>query len=248
MDNEHPVTIRAITEDSSKHSPQTMYHLIRRIVMLVDSSVNLDKVRLVPALKPNEGASAARGTNWRRRNKCRDDHNRLIRTIATSLARPNHFVFFHIDGDCEWGQRSRASVITDFDVHVRAPVANLLRKPGEDVDEKLERLFLVLPFYSIESWLYQNTKHAILICDRKYQGMDVDQFMAWGADRGQLDEIKKIKEAVELGNRHNHELAEHGFPARAVYEVGKSFADVVDNLKRSRPFTDALATARYSYC
>lgn len=99
-----------------------------------------------------------------------------------------------------------------------------------ELDEKLSRLFPIVPFYCIESWLFQNTDVAVRISRDKYQGRDIEQFVAWRKDRSALDEVDRPKEAVCLKAKHNLELAQGDYPARDVYDAGRSYTTCVDQL------------------
>jgi hypothetical protein len=69
----------------------------------------------------------------------------------------------------------------------------------------------------------------------------VDELQKWEADRGQLDELDKPKGALPCIATQDHvALAGSGFPAREVYETGKSYAAAVDNLRRCRDLRAAL--------
>ncbi len=114
----------------------------------------------------------------------------------------------------------------------------------EKVMEKMEKLILLVPHYSIESWLYQNTAEAIRICKKKDRGRHTKVFESWEKDRASLDEMKqpKKKSGTCLGNRWNQCLAEKRFPAKAVYDTGKSFARAVEQVRACVPLMEALTS------
>jgi hypothetical protein len=136
-----------------------------------------------------------------------------------------------------------STTTSDFDEIVRGELRRLLSDKGTtaEVDSWTSKLFLVTPFYSVESWLFQNTTHAIALCKKHHSGADVDQFQKWAEDRTLLDEVAMPKEQVRLRSAHNAELAANGFPAEDIYAVRKSFAQLVDQLKASALFSAALA-------
>ena len=110
----------------------------------------------------------------------RSGRTTALRTIATKLGREDGFVLFHIDGDRTWTDRATSENEAKFDKIVVARVRQLLQgRPGstaEDAEARLSRLFPVMPFYSIEAWLYQHTAVAIRLCCEKYNGRDVGKF------------------------------------------------------------------------
>jgi hypothetical protein len=133
---------------------------------------------------------------------------------------------------------------------VERHVDDLLAKQGRTRDKLavLSRLCLLSPYYSIESWLLQNTVVAKSLCYKHYRGRHVEKFNAWEQDRGKLDEVSKPKKETCLGASHNHELASAAFPAQAVYEAGKSFAESMNRLKGCAPLMAALAEANPGDC
>jgi len=104
----------------------------------------------------------------------------------------------------------------------------------------MKRLMLIIPYYSIESWLFQNTDVAIRLCREKHSGKDVDVFEGWAANRAKLDEEIKPKEMVCLRAKHNRELATTGFPFDLAHELKKSLKAAVDELSNSHDLRQAL--------
>lgn len=94
----------------------------------------------------------------------------------------------------------------------------------------MARLCLLVPYYSIEAWVFQNTKHAIRLCQEHYKGEDVERFREWQGRRELIDEVEQVKEVVCLKGKHNRELAGNAFPARDAYQARTSFAAAVDAL------------------
>lgn len=209
-------------------------------------------------LEPNdEGAQEAIQANlWK--GKKSGGHRRLVeiaRVVATKIMSPTGYVFLHIDADRRWSEREKnpsenlRRYQEDIRLHVERHVDALLTRQNraEDKPAVLSRLCLLSPYYSIESWLLQNTVVAKSLCHKHHRGRDVEKFEAWERDRGQLDEVYKPKEATCLGAGKNHELASAGFPARAVHEAGKSFTESADRLKNCAPLVTALAGTHPGY-
>jgi hypothetical protein len=138
--------------------------------------------------------------------------------------------------------------VAKFDAIVVARVRQMLSgRPGstaEDTEVRLQRLFPIVPFYSIEAWLYQHTAVAICLCRDKYQGRDVGRFEAWRQDRTALDDVEKPKETVCLKSSHNLECAGSGYPAQEVFDAGRSYTECVIRLRECtelRALLDATA-------
>lgn len=203
-------------------------------------------------LEPNdEGAQDAIQANlWK--GKTAGGHRRLVeiaRTVATKIMTPTGYVFIHIDADRKWSERKKnpsdnlRRYVEDICLHVERHVDALLTKQERTRDKAsvLSRLCLLSPYYSIESWLLQNTVVAKALCQKHHRGQDIQKLESWERDRGKLDEILKPKKETCLGAGWNHALASTSFPARAVYEVGKSFTESADRLKACGPLVAALA-------
>jgi len=169
----------------------------------------------------------------------------------------NGWAFFHFDGDRAWADRSSSENEAKFKERVWDRVRSLIRmhieerakEAGENplseridaqATQRMARLKRIVPFYSIEAWLFQNTKEAVRLCELHYSGRDVEQFLEWEQDRLALDEVLKPKKAVCLGSKHNLELASNGFPAREIRAAGKSFAAAVQLLSQDAELREAL--------
>ena len=189
-----------------------------------------------PVLKAHEpivSANMWRSTNPQDQRAITD----FVRYMATTLSQERSFVFFHFDGDATWSNRKKSQTFKQFQELIVTKVKRLMG--ARAIPERIERLFRIVPFYSIEAWLYQNTEVAIQICSRVHRNKHVGKFKRWAQSRHELDEVKHVKRETCLGSNHNQELAETSFPAKTVYEIGKSFAESVRTLQAS----DALKTA-----
>lgn len=207
-------------------------------------------------LEPDdEGAQDAIHANlWKGKDRRGDGHRRrveLARLIATKILSPKGYVFIHIDADRRWKDRKKnpsenlARYAKDLCLLVERHVSEHLRKMGsaKDVPAVLSRLCLLSPYYSIESWLLQNTEMARRLCHKHHRGGHVETFDAWERDRAGLDEIEQPKKASCLGARHNYDLARTAYPVETAYAVGKSFAESVDRLKGCVPLLASLSAA-----
>ncbi len=116
--------------------------------------------------------------------------------------------------------------------------------PG--TEDKLRRLLLIVPFYSIESWLYQNTAEAEKIYQEHYLGpdKDLDLLSQWGADRGLLDEVDQPKERLRIRDKYNLRLATQHYPVQAVKNAGKSFCHTIEVMRGCDELAGALAATR----
>jgi hypothetical protein len=238
------VSILILTEDSGKHAHHTMIALCKKMLQLVEPGCQTQRIEFEPA---KEGARrVVNGNGWKSGKKHRELVD-LRKTIATKLGERSGFVFFHTDGDCAWSRRGPNDVREMFETRIARPLRDLLLTRGvhgqpmsaPEVEILLKRLRLLVPFYSIEAWLYQNIEVAIALCHAHHGGKDADRLASWRECRHELDELHQPKNELCLQDRHNKELAERAYPASAVYQAGASFAAAVDSLRES----DALCLA-----
>ncbi len=253
------LSVLLLTEDSGTDAFATLQKLARELLKQVDEYVQTqpEKIAFEP-LRSKEALQALHGNIWKSDKK--RDHGRqveLVRTIATQLLLENGWAFFHFDGDRSWADRGSSENVAKFRARVwervrlliqmkldeqekqagRVPVAKALEARAT---QRMSRLKQVVPFYSIEAWLFQNTQEAIRLCELHYEGLDVERFQQWMLDRGSLDEVVKPKAVVCLGSKHNLELASQGFPTREARAAGKSFDAVVQELVQDAELREAL--------
>jgi hypothetical protein len=238
------VSILVLTEDSGKHAHATMVALCKKMLQLVEPACQTQRIEFEPA---RESARYIVNANrWKSGQKHRERVD-LVRTVATKIGERNGFVLFHVDGDCAWSRQASADSREKFEKLIVRPLRALLASDvrgqplsGPEVESLLARLRLIVPFYSVEAWLYQNTDVAIALCHDHHDGKDADRFASWKERRHELDEMEQPKRQLCLQDRHNKELAETRYPARVVYEVGASFAATVDSLRACESLCKAL--------
>jgi hypothetical protein len=248
-----------LTEDSGTDAFAIFQKLAKELLKQVDEHVQTQPEKLTfEPVRSKEALQALHGNIWKS-DKERDYGRQveLVRTLATQLLLDNGWAFLHFDGDRDWAERDSSENVTKFRSRVWERVRLLIqmtleeqeRKAGrtpvpKDLDaratQRMSRLKQVVPFYSVEAWLFQNTQEAIRLCEAHYEGRDVERFRQWQLDRGALDEVVKPKTEVCLGAKHNLELASRGFPARAARDAGKSFNAAVQVLAQDAELLEAL--------
>jgi hypothetical protein len=240
-------SILLLTEDSAKDAHDTLAALAKKMLQILVPECGTHLIDFRPA---NDDAKRAMHANlWKSENP--KDHRKnvdLVRTIARKINEPGgaSFVFFHVDGDRRFSQRESSENRRKFADRIRFRVQQLiedeLRKKDAlaDTPAVMGRLHLLMPFYSIEAWLYQNTREAIRICHAEHAGADVERFEAWEQNRAALEEEEKPKEQVCLRDHHNLALAKSGFPASEVYDARTSLTEAVDGLLDCADLTRAL--------
>lgn len=239
-------SLLVLTEDSGGDGHATIVAVVKRMLRLLVPDYQTHRLGFEP--KDGQAQRAVQGTGWKSA-KPSAELVTALRTIATKLGREDAFVLFHIDGDRRWSDQASSENVAKFETRVVERVRLLLRRrphtTAEDAEIRLRRLFPIIPFYSIEAWLYQHTAVAIRICREKYQGRDVGTFEKWQQDRTLLDDELKVKDTtVCLKSAHNLECAGSGYPAQEVLDAGRSYAACVARLQQCSELTALLdATA-----
>lgn len=246
------LSILLLTEDSGKDAHSTAEALVRAMLPLVDPACDGECVRIEPV--PEEAIrKVSQASYWKSEaEEHRNDIRQLCARIAAQLVKrgPDGFVLYHIDGDRAWSQRASADNPVLFQKRivkkVRAILETRKRLTGTELEGALRRLFLVMPFYSIESWLYQNGREAIAILNEEHGGSHVHLFEQWQLDRTLLDEVDQPKgrDVTPLADRYNRRLAERDYPAGAVAEAGRSLSQCVASLRASSALREALGRTR----
>lgn len=238
------LSILVLTEDSGQDGFATIQAFVMAILQKIAPNVRLELIDIEPTEDAN-ALRSMRGNRWMD-EKTSDSHyyrTTLIQSIATKLGEGG-FVVFHCDGDTSWKKRNDSTKKTKFgklmEPGIRARLRDTVRLTPKNIDAAMKRVLIMLPHYSIESWLYQNTDVAIRICRAQYAGKDVAQFEVWAAERKRLDEEDKPKDTVCLKDKHNHALATTNYPFDVAVAVGKSFKQAVGQFEECSDLKAAL--------
>lgn len=222
------MSVLVLTEDSGSSAYDTVHALAKQMLKLLVPSVQMHRIRFSP-LEDAQARQAMHANLWKSRNTLDERARRqLVRSIITKLLEDSGFVFYHIDGDCLWSEHQSSENIREFErlmlQSIQAGLRDGLRKrgyPDSELQERLQRLRLLIPYYSIEAWLYQNTREARALCGCNRCALEfIDR---WEQDRASLDEELRPKEKLCFQDKHNAHLAKVGFPAEAVFKAGASF-------------------------
>lgn len=241
-----------LTEDSGKQALPTIQTLLKTSLQNLEASLDTSRLRLEP-IGEAAAVAATRANAWKSR-KPNPAKNALLLAIANALETES-FVVFHVDADTPWSTRSKSQNREAFDLHIRQLVVDVLTTPRlhrgnqprftplsrEAAMQRVAKLVLMSPCYSIESWLYQARDAVTSLCrsvhaDKKAHG----ELLASWSDRTKLDEVVKPKELLDcVADKHNQSLAQ-AFPAREVDEAGRSYSDFVMLLRAAPGLLDAL--------
>lgn len=242
--------ILVLTED---HYPEPLRGLVRVMLRLVQP--NLDATRIdVEGDHPQAQEAAQANLAKSRRGAGHQRRVAIAKAIATAVFTPSNFVFYHVDADqCFSDPRESQpenvaffeSILTTVRQHLEA--LKQMHKDERSVDEMIDRVCLLLPYYSLEAWLFQNTRMGRELCHKHHRAQHAQTFDEWERDRGMLDELENPKEASCLKPSHYRDLAIREYPGRTVYAIGKSFAQTVERLSACRPLRSSLELAVYEH-
>lgn len=259
-----------LTEDTGRQSFSTLRVLVQKALRLIDASINVERIELAP-LRGEEELLAMGANRWKAHDKFQREQVLLRRRLANDL-KMGHFIVFHVDGDCLWSEylaaktRGEFSAIQGkdaFEERIRFAVRRLLSDEGDnaqrararkgvqaqptspvDVEECLSRIFLWMPCYSIEAWLYQSIELALKLCKEHHKSRDVPRFESWKTQRSQMEEVRKPKDTICLNDEHNLELAE-AFPAEIVEALCCSFHEALAPMRNHAGLAAKLEQARW---
>ncbi len=244
-------SVLLLTEDTGGKSFDVLRALVEKMFYLLEPMSDVRRVRFDPA---DEKARVAMGWNaWKERGP-RGDRVRvdLRQAIATRLLHKDGlgFVLVHVDGDRRW-EDSQGGILAEnleqFRKLVLPGIELLLAAKGQS--ERIHRLVMVTPFWCMEAWLYQNVDVALSFYEKHHpdEREDIELFdKTWRADPAALDEVEYPKKRIRIHDQHNYELATKRFPAERAHRAGKSFALVVETLRRCPGLSEALAELRFS--
>lgn len=235
------LTVLVLTEDSGEQAHATWELLLKKTFALLVSGVQTHRLKIDP--QGERERAVTRGNLWKSTRPA--DQRKIVdlrRTIATRILEdsPPGFVVFHVDGDRRWSERDGAENPRRFEEIIRAPVAAIVREHlvaegrPEDLEERLRRLVLLVPYYEIETWLYQNIEEARRRCCGAAEHLE--RLDRWAANRASLDEeIRPKKVALPcLEDRYNEALA-RGFNAQVVFAAEASYHAAVLQLLEHAP-------------
>jgi hypothetical protein len=241
------LSVMVLTEDSGNDAYAIVHAVTREMLKLLVPGVQTDRVDF----KPLDDVNARRAMHanlWKSTNRLDQTNIRLlIRSIATEMLKDAGFVLYHIDGDRRWSDHESSENVREFEKRILQPLKAAVsagfqqqKLPDNAVDERMKRLRLLVPFYSIEAWLFQNAREARQLCATEGCGTCQPKLDAWEQDRPSLDEVEQPKEALCLRDKHNARLASSSYPADAVYKAEASFNHAVMGLLECNELTSLL--------
>lgn len=249
--------ILVLSEDSGSQGTPTAQALLHKALVQLVPNIDSRKVSIEPQPSDTRALHALRGNRWKERNS--PERIRLVNEVAARLM-SGTVVVFHVDSDTRWSDRKRSENRRQFEKLIRIAIQSMLCGMGapfpqdrakpfvplspEKARAATDRLIVMHPCYSIESWLYQATEAVCGLCANVHDSeVHQKQIREWGQKRGLLDEIMRPKDDVLgacVSDRHNEDLARH-FPADEVSTVKASWSEFLEQLKQLSELRDNLA-------
>jgi hypothetical protein len=232
-----------LTEDSGSGAYDTVLALVKEMFKQIDPYLQSQRIGFTP-LADAVARRAMHGNLWKSTKPLNEPHKRLlVRSIINELLKEEGFVLYHIDGDCPWSAFGSSVNAQQFREAMLPPVqAGLMsRLGGEASEQRMARFLLLVPCYSIEAWLFQNTREAKRLCATEGCGTCLPQLTDWEENRASLDEVSQPKEALCLRDKYNAQLATSSYPAKEAFAANASFAATIMSLLECEPLTTALA-------
>lgn len=220
-----------LTEDSSKDASQTISTVVRRILIHIYPETCTHRLEFRPLDSKDDGVLALRGNLWKSgKPRVHRDKVALVRAIAGKLRESGGFAVVHFDADTSWGQRAdceNEKMFGEFrlliEQNLRATISHRDQQAvsEDDICKAMKKLVPLIPFWSVESWLYQDTVGGKRYCEAQGCGAHHNDFDSWSVARGALDEVTQPKDVVCFGSKHNTALARE-FPIAPVCSTLKS--------------------------
>lgn len=247
-----------LTEDTGGSGWKPVVACVRALCDLLISGVEWRGVQTIP--REDAGVDVLRSLGvklWRGRDgRGHQSRVRLAQYIADQLlvrGGAQRFVFFHLDADVTWkqGGADTSTNARQFrDLLEPAIRFWLHERRAADLDGLMGRLHLVVPAYSIESWLYQSTTRASELCrERSCAGAHVAQYDEWAADRTLLDDVvaPKDQRALHCLDDADKETLANVLPTADLRVAARSFSRTVDSLADDGALLHCLiATPRHA--
>lgn len=224
------LAVLVLTEDTGDDAHDTVCAVVEKVLFLLEPGLDRQKLAFG---KATERARAGMGFNCYKSASGRD-HDKKV-DLAQAIARHllvtdrDAIIFVHIDADGPWSTRDEVHLCANarrFSEEIVRRVAAILEQQQQP--HRLDQIALLVPFWTLESWLYQNTREALRLCqDPKYRD-DTRHFELWQQSPHLLDEHERPKDTVRFGAKYNLDLASKGFPAGRLHQLGLSFAAAVE--------------------
>ncbi len=238
------LTILVLTEDGADTAHETVTLLLKKTFPLLVPGTGTHRIGFHP--QSDREHKIMHGNGWKSRTM--RELVDLRRTIASRILEDEGgvpgFVVFHFDGDRRWSERLTGENEALFEERVREPVRQIVRDTlarfarETELDRRIRRLIAMVPFYSIESWLFRNVEGVRQRCCGRTA--HAEAIHDWQADPAALDEVERPKKVLDcIESEHNATLAK-GFPAEDALRGGASYEATLARMLDSSDLLVAL--------
>lgn len=244
-----PASVLVLSEDRSEDAIPTIQALLRHMLAHVNPNSPVDALLLEP-FEDSLASKVVFGNVWK---SAKGTAPAITVRLAQRLARQilqGGFVVHHVDGDTTWADRASSENVGAYERVIASKVRALLlaqRPEGKarkltplEADEAMKRLIVLMPFWCIEAWLFQNTAEARQHCADESHGCRA-RLDDWDADRTRLDEERTPKKLLCFGSSRNLALARGDFPSGHILAARTSYYAAVERLRSCEALVVALA-------
>lgn len=239
-------SVMLLSEDGSHRAGPTLKSLLKHVFRFIDERCQTHRIDFQPPTD-RDVQHILIANQWSDRR--RSERVKLYRFLSTQLDDADAFVIHHIDADRRWSERDSDPPVhvTRVPTEVLAHVRTILSKKYSDaeIDERLQRYLLLVPYWELEAWLYQHTAVAERLCREhpSCRGSHAALLAEWRDDRSKLDDCEDPEALLRpcVGKQHNEALAGPGYPIKDVVAADTSLAAAVHEFFHCEPLLDALA-------
>ncbi len=223
-----------ISEDSSKHSGSIVTNLFKKSLYLINPNVQIEEICFDESLNQHKVSNR---NVWKSEqgDPLRSQIGEYMQRLTLELLSEDTFVVWHVDGDRSFGDRPGENEDKFF------PFINKYKtvtspRDGRAVSIDISKIFLMMPYYSIESWLFPFVSKL-----PSSLGLDHSSVAELsGISPEEFDEIEKIKHKFSIYDSYNRELSEK-VTCEDLYDVDKSFTRFWDSLCESGKLNKSIA-------
>jgi hypothetical protein len=236
------LSVLVLTEDTGDDAHATVRALVEKVLFLLEPGLDRQQLRFDRA---TERARAGMGFNCYKSAGQRDHGKKA--DLALAIARylrvegRDAVVFVHIDADGPWSTRDQTHLCDNarrFTKEIVHRVAGFLaadaRRTQRDETHRLQQIALLVPFWTLESWLFQNTREGLA----HLPGIPANtaarpqHFELWQQRPAPARRARAARRTtVRFGAKYNLRLASEGFPAGRLYQLGLSFTAAVEGAR-----------------
>lgn len=223
-----------LSEDASTGSAEVLTNIVQKAIRQITPQIEISEIDFDKSRNELEVISSNR---WKA-NK--EPHNSDIRAfmqrILNELIDDDTFVFWHVDGDIAWSARGSdgGENYRKFNQIIKG--TSTFRSPmtGRDIEIDISKVFLTMPYYSMESWLLPFVDQ-LTPSSNKIQKRREEEIMAIPLE--EFDEIEKIKHVHNINE--NLTLSKE-FKHDRLYTIGKSYTKFFDSVIGNASFVAEL--------